>query len=247
MKLTKLLIFLMPILSASCDNDNIINLKDEITVGDYSEMLVNTYDTIISGPYVSELFLDIDRDSINDIKFKCGYQKGLPAGGASKWSEIMSLNKNTLILGFYNTDTLFLNRQTNVDSSSNSDYVIISEQYNHTCNRIDINDIIQKITYDNFEILAKEKGSKIINSDIFKADTITLVEDKSVWVFMSGNNDTIIWTYDWYYHDCQSFPQDEIKYIGLKIINDTDEKLAWIKICIMDIYKILLLESAIQK
>jgi hypothetical protein len=238
------LIVLLFFLSLSCEKDN--NNKNETPVCDSLEMLVNSLDTIISGPYVTELVLDIDGDSIDDIRFWCGYVPGLPSGGAYRYSEIMCLSKNTLILGYYTTDTIFLNRQTYVDSLE-SEFIKITEYYNSTCHRKDIKDTIQQINYDSFKILPKDKVSDIRNSDTFKADTIQLLKSRVTRSYIYNNNDSIIYYTYIDYNDCYSFPRDEIKYIGLKLIKDKGERIGWIKICILDIDKLLVLESAIQK
>ena len=242
----KISIVLLFFLLISCEkkSDN-----DEIMIGDYSNMIVNSYDINLNAGVLTEyteFSLDIDRDSNNDIALRCGYVHGWSSWGSYRFSEIRSLHKNALILGFYKTDTIFLNRETYKHSTSQGTQ--ISEYYNHTCFRKDPTDSILEIISDNFKVFPKDKGSILSNSEVFKSDTIKLIQSELSHFESIPISDTLFIINNYVsYNDCQSFSQDEIKYIGIKLEQDGNVKLGWIKIIVSDIHKIILFESAIHE
>jgi len=248
----KIFIVLLFSLLISCEknsNSDEIMISDKITLGDYSLMMVNAYDTILSdlGMTVleSEIDFDIDRDNINDIGLRIVYVHGF-AGWRSYWfSEISSLHENAFILGFLKTDTIYLNRLTYIQSTSNGTQ--ISEYYNHICFRKDPTDSILKIVTDDFKIFPKDKGGIISNSEVFKSGTIRLIQSEESYTYTDPINDTLFIINTVNNNDCHSFPQGEIKYIGIKLTQGTNEKLGWIKIIVMDIHKIIIFESAIHE
>ncbi len=253
MKTIGLLNILLIFLAISCEKDKKDQhaIAGEIVIGDYSNMIVSSYDTILSQNYYTnmELDLDIDKDGVNDIRLVRGFWGGLPSTGWNPYSVIKSLHNDALILGHYTADTLFLNIMTILDDDHPTYGILVTEYYNYTCHRIDDKDIIQEIYTDRFKITPKDQDNIITKSDIFKADTIILMDDVygDLGNAVDNGEDTIVIRYHKYSNDCYTFPQDEIKYIGLKLVNGQREYLGWIKILLMNKNDIVILESAIQE
>lgn len=251
-------IVIMGVISCKKDDDKPIPddptpddpiLKDEIVFGDYKNMNVYYYDTILIGGYhdMRNLDIDINKDGISDIRFVSEVW-GSPAVGQIPRSEILCLHENIELHGYFKNDTSFLNRSTRIVSGPNNT-VEIYEYYNYTCHRIDESDSILAIYEDRFKIQPKDKNEKLSLTDIFKSDSITLTNGGYGYPYWGEEHgqDTILYTITSFYNNCNSFPQDEIKYIGLKTTIEDSEKLGWVKLSIMNKCKILILETAFQE
>jgi hypothetical protein len=251
MKSIKLILILFLLIIVSCVKEkNGIDIEsDIIAFGDYSNMKINYYDTILIGGYnnAQNLDIDVDNDSISDIRF-ISEVWGSPGVGQNPCSKIWCLKNNVEILGYYKNDTSFLNRITRVLDGSNNT-IEIYEYFNYSCHRQDETDTILSIYWDSFKILAKNKKDQIKLSDTFKSDSITLIDDwyGYPYTIVGYGEDTTRYMVRTFYNDCNNFPLDDIKYIGLKIRENDIVKLGWIKISIIDKFKILILESAMQK
>jgi hypothetical protein len=240
-----ILIISLGLIFFGCEDDN--NIKtSEIKIGDNSNMIINYYDTTLIGEYnVPKYFnIDLDNDGNDDIQFESELW-GSPAVGQNPKSVIKSLSESIQFYGFHRNDTSFLNRDTSVYTGAN-DMVEIYYRYNYTCHQIDKNDSILKIT-PSFKLTPLDRGAVLKMGDTYKSDTITLIND---WYgfppsYYEINSDTAIIEYRTYYNDCDEFPLDNIKYIGVRFYNDS--RLGWIKVSVFDKYKILIIESGIQE
>lgn len=228
-----------------CDKTDGID-QSEISIGSYTNMIINYYDTTLIGKYNDPQYfkIDINNDGTDDIQFESELW-GSPAVGQNPKSVLKSLNKNVQIYGYQTNDTLFINRGTQIYNASDNKIEVYKYE-NHTCSRINENDSIAKIT-PSFKVIALDRENKIKISDTYKSAEITLIDD---WYgfppssYKAGRDTTII-EYTTFYNDCNNFPIDEIKYVGIKF--EAESKLAWIKFSVFDKYKILILESGIQE
>lgn len=247
-KIGILILTILSLMSCDKDDDEFVITK-EVVFGNYVNMMVNYYDTILIGGYNNSQNLDIDinNDNIYDIRIISNIW-GSPGLGQNPCSKIWSLNNNIEILGYFKTDTSFLNRSTMISPGANN-ITEIYEYYNHTCHMIDESDSILAVYENVFKISPKDKNERLSLDDTFKSDSITLIDDRYGFPFWGEEygQDTVRYTVTSFYNDCNSFPLNEIKYIGLKILSDNSEKLGWIKLSIIDKYKILVLETAIQE
>lgn len=219
--------------------------SSEIRISDYNNMVVNYYDTILLGVYGMSHFLnlDLDNNGSEDIQFESLEWGSLAAGHHPK-STISCLNTDVELYGFFTSDTLYLNRNTQIIKGIN-DIISIYENYNYSCYKIADNDSILQIS-PTFKIIPLNKNDILQIDDTFNCDTITLIDDSySLPPYPIGNNgDTIIYEFRTYYNNCYTFPSDKIIYIGLKLYK---KRLGWIKVSIFDKNKILIHESGIQE
>ena len=224
--------------------------ENEFAFGNYTDMIVTFYDTMLIGGYhdTQNLNLDLDNDNIRDIRLISDIW-GSPGLGLNPCSKIWSLNSQTLINGYYTNDTLFLNRLTSVVVTPDG-ITKIYEYYNYSCYRKEQNDIVFKVYYNEFKVIAHEiNGSMNLNDD-FKADSITLI-DNSYSHSSYGEEigtDSLLYSIANNLNDCNLFPMQERVYIGFKKVDSHGvERLGWIKLLIINKYKIFLMETAIQK
>ena len=248
MKTINLVLFIaLELIFFSCKKkiDNVMRTS-EIKIGDYSNMIINYYDITLIGEYNAPKYfnIDLDNDGNDDIQFMSELW-GSPAVGQNPKSTIKSLSNNVQIYGFQSNDTSFLNRDTSIYTGANN-IIEIYYRFNYTCHQIDKNDSILKIT-PTFKLTPLDKCEILQVNDTYNSNTITLIDD---WYSLPPsyneiNSDTTIIEYTTFYNDCNDFPLDEIKYIGVRFKNDS--RLGWIKLSVFDQYKILILESGIQE
>jgi hypothetical protein len=240
-----LLIVALVLFSLSCDNNDKDISAPEIEVGEYTDMIINYFDTTLIATFNSEVTynIDLDKNGIDDIQLKSKYYHGAGAG-TQKSSVITSLNDNVELYGFHTNDTLFLHRDTVL--SQGNIYFNIYEYNTYTCQLIDENDSIQSIT-PNFSLISLDKEDILSIDDTYHADTITLYngDTKPSVVDVIYQGDTAIWQYTTYYRACDNLPLDEIKYIGVRLQDES--KIGWIKLYLFDSYKVSLLESGMQE
>ncbi len=245
MKLINIFSFFLITLIIGCKKGS-DTIPSEIKIGDFNNMTLNVYDTVMVGGYYDPCYynIDLDKDGIDDIQFESNVT-GSPAVGDIPYAKISSLHKDALIHTFYKNDTSFLH--ISIDTFYyESDPVTIGITDNFTCHRINENDSIIEIA-EAVKIKPLKKDDIIKTNDNYTADTITLLAGSFSYppILVEQNGDTVIYNLSYYSNDCNQFPQDEINYIGIKLGNNS--KLGWIKISISDVNKISILESGIQK
>ena len=238
-------IFLL-IISEGCkkDNNEVVKNLTEIEVGEYENMIINNYDTTLIGDYNNSknFKLDIDNDGDDDIMFVSELW-GSPAIGMHPKTMIVCLKKQAKLYGIHTNDTSFLNINTRIVVGANNT-IEVYKYYNYTCNRIDDSDSVLKVI-PVFKLLLLNRGDVLHANDVYNSDTLVLTNDGYGFypVISQEVNDTLYYEYKYYYNNCNVFPLDKIKYIGVLL----GDKLAWIKISIFNKYKILILDSGIQK
>ena len=241
---------LMFIISCNKEDDDNNNepvvTPTEIEVGETENMLINYYDTTLIGEYntLGTIKLDVDNDGNNDILLT-SILWGSPEIGDHPRTTINCLNDQTELYGFNTNDTSFLNVHIKIVNGPGSS-VEVHERHSYTCHRIDESDSVLQIT-PAFKILPLDRGDILKLSDTFSSDSIVLTDDwyRTQQIVTGVSGDTTFYEYEVYYNDCNSFSSDEVKYIGIRM-ND-ESKLGWLRINISEKYKILILESAIQE
>lgn len=234
----------------SCEKDAIESNNDsKIKFGNYSKMLVQSHDTLIIGGYNEIASYDLDINSDNSYDFRLTSEIfGSPGMGQYPQTKILSLNSNCLINGHLLNDTTFYHSQIDTSYGENWSPVYISYTSSYSCQRIDIYDSIISIQPERFNISYFNSEESILRSDYYIADTLRLSDELYADIdFPIIKNDTIIYNYIYYHSTCNSIPNDMIMYIGIKIKSMNDEKIGWIKLGVINDFKVLILETAIQK
>jgi len=232
----------------SCEKDNatpFIN-QSNIVVGDYSNMSFQRLDTIIIGAYwePASFEIDIDKDSIVDFKIYSIYW-GSPGMGYYSESSVVCLNNSSYININYFPDTVFLYTKIDTVNSDNETRITIYDTY--SCERKYPNDSVMNIE-ESYCINVLNKKDSISVADSWMTDSITLIEAVRWYVCqVSETPDTTVWRQSHYYHNCHSFPNNTMAYIGIKKENSGKIKLGWIKLSISQNFIISVLEAAIQK
>lgn len=238
------------LLVLSCKKDKIISNNRNLTFGNYSNMIVNKYETLLVGSYryPNSFNLDVNNDQSEDIRLTSEVWGSIVIGRNLRRSVIECLNLNVQILGYFVNDTTFLVRNKSVNIGLNNQLQIDSF-YSYRCRRSFKTDSIVGIALNRFKVLAQIKGDIIKNSSTFKSDLIILIDDSYTSSYLNSkiSPDTSVYSHFTFHNDCNSFPMGQIVYIGIKLIKDNIEKLGWIKLSIFENNKIFILESAIQE
>jgi len=233
-------------LTISCKKENKPSHGDasSITMGDYTNMLVKQYDTmIVRDLFFKSFTIDLNDDHIDDIRLASFNLNGpmmgcYPDNGTS----ITCLNQNTSLASTLITDTVFFNFDTTY--SSNGSTLIIFIGSRQSCFRIKPGDTIISVKDQN-KIEPLHLNNKISRTDHFASDSITITHGSTGCMPFPvyQTPDTIIYYSTTDLNHCFTLPDENVFYIGIKC----QEKLGWIKLLIFDEYKIMLLESAVQK
>jgi len=249
MKKSVIICLLLVLVIASCKKDDESNNNKEIKLGDYAGMVVNRYDTLIIGGYNQSVYFDLDVNNDSSSDFRITSEVfGSPGMGQHPLAKILSLNSACLFNGTFSDDTTYFHFQRDTFSGDNLSPVTITNTTSYSCRKIGSADLIVSIQSDAFTISYFSSDETILRSDDYRADTLKLNYD-----FVTDVNfpivliDTTIYNYVNHDNSCHSIPNDQLLYLGIKITGINDEKIGWIKICVVDNYKVLLLETAIQK
>lgn len=60
-------------------------------------------------------------------------------------------------------------------------------------------------------------------------------------------NGTIIYYHNNYYTTCNTMPNYEVVYLGVKISDAEGEKLGWVKLALLQDSKLIIFETALQE
>ncbi len=244
------LIFLVLLGIFSCQKDENGPIgKGDMVFGDYKKMQITQIDTVVKGAYHNPQYFDIDinNDKTYDIRLLSEIW-GSSALGQHPRSIVYCLHEDVELYGYLQDDTTFLSRSTRVIPGIEP-AVEIYEYYYYTCNRMTEDDEVLGIIKDCLKVTPAEKNTILRRQDFFQCDSVTLIDDHYGFPYFPEyiGQDTVLYNVRFFFNDCNIFPLDEIRYIGLKMKKGSSEKLGWIKVMISDKYKITLLEAAIQK
>ncbi len=240
-----ILSILFAVILISCDKGD-GDYPELVKVGDDKDMIIEYYDTTITGGYYSpELFnIDIDFDGIDDIQFVSDIW-GSPAVGQKRRSAIKSINREVQFYGYPTMDTLFVYNVFDTISGVENE-VIIYQSIISSYHRYNENDSIANIS-PAFKLTPLVRGDYINKNDAFNADSIILNNESHNYhpSYYQISTDTVLYRNYAFLNDSHTFPTNEIRYIGFRV--EKDFRLGWIRIGVFDNYKILLLESGIQE
>jgi hypothetical protein len=250
-----ILVLLIGILLISCEKDKIP--QSNTVIGTYDNMIVTNYDTFLIGAYyhAKSIEIDINDDSIKDIAL-VSVIWGSPGLGMHPRSEIYCLHNNIKFSGYFTNDTTFLHRWTRILEGANNTteiymYNVYSGQRNIETGTDQIaNTEITEINRNRFKIIPKNKGEIISESDVFKSDSLLITDSfysYPTFVQNSGSDSVTITYTSYHQHDINAFPLNVVKYIEIKLDDGGKERFGWVKLCIIDGNKILLLECALNE
>ncbi len=249
LKTLKIMTLLCLLLISSCkkQQNEPYTRPDNLVIGDYTNTLRQIFDTVIVYQgFPASIDLDMDNDQVDDVRL-ISTNWGSVGLGHHPRSEIWCLTNNVSISGFYTTDTTFFS----FDQSSyigNDSIVNIDEYYRYSCHTISDQDSVVNIASGVYKISVKSEHDKINKLDMFKTDSLVLIDDSySFPPFTIYKQDTVIQKYEYVYNNCSTFPQDDVHYIGIRIVKGNEVKYGWIKLSVIDINKIIIYETTVQK
>jgi len=218
-----------------------------VIIGDYTNMVCHTYDSVVVYPVQPcSINLDVDNDHVDDFRL-ISSMWGSAGVGHHPRSDIQCLTINASLSGFFTTDTLFIA----FDSSTftgNDGKIHMNAFERLSCHPIGdySNPIV--IKPNTFKIIVKMAPEKVGIQDVFNSDSLTLMDESyGLPPYTTIRNDTVIHRILIDYKNCDVFPQDEVNYIGFRIMHGSYIKYGWIKLSLTDINKLIIFETAIQK
>jgi len=244
---TAAVLFLFVFSSCKKENEEPLIRLDSVVTGDYTDMQRHTYDTVIyyQGNETA-IDLDIDNDNNGDVRL-VSEMWGSAGLGHHPRSRIMCLNKNVSFSGYLTSDTTFFYVDRSIVPWSDS-IVHIDEISMFSCHSINVDDTILDVAPHRFKISAKRLYDKINQEDTFKSDSVILIDESYQYPpQIITKQDTVIYKYQSFFNDCNTFPQNIVSYIGLRIMNGSGIKYGWVKLSVVDNNKIIIFETAIQQ
>ena len=226
----------------SCKKDP---AQNKVVFGNSKGMSVTTYK---NSPLVEQYghdswgyFVDLNNDGQDDVQFHSQII-GSPGVGRDIVTELIC-HENIALLGEIINQQRFLHIDTVGCSTDDS---IIYINHTITCNQIDETDSIVS-TDEKFSLYADNAGDFFETGNTFISTNITLKNRPYYYLISEETVGNIV-----YHHmhdekdDCDAFPMDEEKYIGIKITKNGRNRLGWMKVILHRDY-VELLETAIQK
>ena len=146
------------------------------------------------------------------------------------------------------TDTIFLSISSNYHEEG--DTTVCTTYYRYNCERQNTDDSISSFM-DGNHIKALQYGYKLNETDFWSNSTSHMRKynfpySAGLPFYEYSSNDTAYYQGLWENYSCHNFAQNEIIYIGFKIIYTDFYKLGWIKLQLSDNYKIHLIEYGLM-
>ena len=245
-----MIILLLSVLFVSAckkKNDDPYIRSDSVEVGDYTNMAYFVYDSVVVYKGLPAIIdLDMDHDQIADIRL-ISMMWGSVGLGHHPRSELHCLTNNVSVAGYLTTDTTFFSFDQSIYPGYDS-MVVVDQYFRYSCHRISDHDTVVNIALNSFKVMAKRLHDRIGHQDVFKTDSITLTDESYGFPpYTIYSQDTVFHKYQLEYNDCNTFPADDVNYIGVRIMNGNEVRYGWIKLSIIDKNKIIVFETAIQK
>lgn len=230
----------------SCKKTN--SVSSDITIGDTNQMYVQFLNVNLDGDYYDpEIYeLDLNNDGIKDISFRSEIV-GSPGMGLHSRSFVHCLNSNASIYLESFQDTTFLIDSINVLQNNGEVMVIHSSTF--SCFQLNSTAIIYDIS--NKSLIQPFDLGATLNNDLgfssFATDQNFIRGNGGLGLELDSSNfDTTFYTSIYTIAECYDFPQDNYKYIGVKVMANGIDKLGWIKLKISSDRIISISESALQ-
>lgn len=217
--------------------------KTTIVVGNNNDAKVTPIGDTLIGTLITPKYykIDINNDGIDDIEFEAIILQG-PSTVQKPQSKIKSLHSDIQILGYINSDTIFIHQDTLI--SGNSPVNVYYRTF-HSCYRNSSLDSVYNVN-NVFKIIHLSNGDVIETRDqFFSSSSILEATESSSGQVIGQNIDTTFFSAFINKNDCFSFPLNQEKYIGIKFKNTN--KLGWIKLNLLEKHKVYLIESALQE
>lgn len=247
-QIRSLLLLIIPMMLFGCIKEP-VELPGRIVTGITDNMLVNEYDTILTGGYnvKSGINLDLNNDSLADFRMTTEIF-GSPGMGLHPLVYFMSLHPNSLMNGYLHTDTTFFHIKTDTLINSENANVYIDQRKGKSCRRSDVSDLVVSIRPNVFYLRYFNSGEPINTSDICLSDTVLLNEVTYYDLPESyQRNDTTFGFRNYNQYNCNAMPNDQIIYLGVKLKDSSGEKLGWVKLIVINQHAIALMETALQQ
>lgn len=242
------------ILFSACDKEQEteeeeVVVKSGITMGDEAGMRVVDYDTTLNGGYNDPVSLDFDLDGngIDDIRL-ISREFGSLGAGTQMVAEIECLHPDAGLSGETALDTIFVHRVDTSCSGHRGAYKCTYYTY-YLCHRVRAADFIDEVKADNFHLTYYDDGESIDAEDYFESSHSILYHENGILGLsqeVETRGDTVFYTHEMLKEYCQEeMQQNKICYVGVRI-KDTG-RLGWVKLELVDGFKIRLLQTAIEQ
>jgi len=235
----------------SCKKGDTNVVEDIVELSEDTDMRIEEYNITLYSPSrpnpPDEFDLDINSDEVNDIRLIMGNEGSLGSGDRPI-AKIQSLYEGVSFHGFFKSDTAFTN--TKKEFKELPDGIIeVEVYYTRSCTRLEENDVVGRIEEDQFKVIASDTINHFSSSDVFLGGSFTLntVSYSTPRQIIGEIPDTIIFNYFDYLNNCNTFPLNEDKYIGIKLTENGEEKLGWVKLNLPNQNEMILLETGIKK
>ena len=222
--------------------------KTQIAMGDETGMQVVNHDTLLVGRYNYPVFLTIDLDGngYGDVRIQ-SQNTGSIGSGISIIAEIICLNGNTEVAGVLVNDTVFV---TLGDTSYYGGPAIYNAYFTKyfSCERTNEKDSIKELVPNNFHISNFNIDAQVTENDFFRSTNSVLSKNRGplgVPQQTGVKGDTTFWMHTYNLGVCFTEIGTAERYFAFKMANSN--RLGWIKLSVIDNYKIHLLQTAIQK
>jgi|GEM_PF-4592532 len=187
----------------------------------------------------SSVYLDLDKDGANDLCLKYDRLKINGPLFRNRY-QVVCLNPDLELSGNFITDTLFYNDSSYYYTNTQSQVQLI-RICNYTFHRISPSDSIIEIQSNNFKPIYTDNWQAPVPTDIFKHDSVIVMEQPFYTNNYSPGGDTIVTTT--FYSNYKPFPVNQTKYLNLRI----KSKNGYIEFTITSDFKINVFETGIQK
>ena len=218
-----------------------------VILGDYTHMVRQIYDSVIVfNGKPAFLDLDLDHDNMGDIRI-ISDRWGSNGIGYHPVSKLLCMTNSASVSGFFRQDTMFMYaNQTSYIGEDGKVHLDVQQMF--SCTPMSDRDTILAIYPDMFKFSVLTTSDKINQETIFKTDTLVLSDDSyelpPVTVIQ---HDTVMRIFVFNYKNCNTFPQEGVNYIGIRMRNGNEVRYGWIKLSITERNKIIVYETAMQE
>jgi|GEM_PF-6012762 len=187
--------------------------------------------------------LDANNDLVPDLRLVSEKVGSLGAGYYAH-SRIESLNSDTKILGYLESDTAFYFSSSFYSGAPPLVWYTIN--YYSSCFNVSGTDSIVTIN-NNFKVSPLHAGDTVNANSYYQSDALIIIDDDEYLDYYQNNVDTINYIKYFTFKECDQFPMGTVQFIGFKTKINSIDKYGWIKLSITYQNRILIHSTAIQK